>query len=119
MADAPPPNQDNRDAPEHILCASIYHDTGEAWPERRSHKYPKTGLLFNGWRHGDCFVSLVAWAGPLKTQEELEKIIEASVEGFLTSKGRFVTRDEAMAIAKSVGQITRIIGGCLTSEDLY
>ena len=41
-------------------------------------------------------------------------------QGFLTSKGRFVSRKEAEIIARNCGQITgRLIGGELTSEDLW
>ena len=46
----------------HILCAAIWVDTGEAIPSRRSYAYPLTGLLFTGWRHGDCFTTLNTWA---------------------------------------------------------
>ena len=41
-------------------------------------------------------------------------------QGFLTSKGRFVSRKEAEVIARNCGQITgKLIGGELTSEDLW
>lgn len=41
-------------------------------------------------------------------------------QGFLTSKGRFVSRKEAEKIARECGQVTgRLIGGELTSEDLW
>ena len=41
-------------------------------------------------------------------------------QGFLTSKGRFVSRKEAEVIARNCGQLTcDLIGGILTSEDLW
>ena len=40
-------------------------------------------------------------------------------QGFYTSKGRFVTREEGLEIARAAGQVDKIIGGVLTSEDLY
>ena len=40
-------------------------------------------------------------------------------QGFLTSHGRFVSRKEAEAIARACGQVEKLIGGELTSEDLY
>lgn len=40
-------------------------------------------------------------------------------QGFYTSKGRFVSRKEALEIAKTAGQVNELIGGMLTSEDLY
>ena len=41
-------------------------------------------------------------------------------QGFYTSKGRFVTREEAKQIAIACGQLNKdLIGGQLTSEDLW
>jgi hypothetical protein len=40
-------------------------------------------------------------------------------QGFLTSAGRFVDRDEALEIARSAKQVDKIIGSVLTSEDLW
>lgn len=41
-------------------------------------------------------------------------------QGFLTSKGRFVSRGEAEIIARNCSQITgNLLGSVLTSEDLY
>lgn len=39
--------------------------------------------------------------------------------GFTTSKGRFVTRDEALALATQAKQLIRTPTGTLTSEDLW
>lgn len=107
--------------PEHILCAAIYVDTGEAHPRRMSYNYPKTGLVFTGWRHADCSVTLNAWAERL-TKEERERIgedwLRGRCQGFLTSIGRFVDRAEAMIIAREAGQTTSKKSG-LFSEDLY
>ena len=46
---------------EFILCAAIYVDDGQTTPRRGSHAYPKTGLMFCGWRHADCFTTMTAW----------------------------------------------------------
>lgn len=107
--------------PERILCAAIYVDTGKADPPRRSCAYPATGLVFAAWRHGDCFTILEAWADRL-TPEEREAVGEEQLagqhQGFLTSTGRFVNRENAMLIAVAAGQTA---GGRtdLFSEDLY
>lgn len=108
---------------ERVLCAAIYVDTGEASPPRRSYTYPATGLVFAGWRHGDCFTTLEAWARGL-TPEERERIGESQLagehQGFLTSLGRFVDRKEAYALAQAAGQIQGgSKHGYLFSEDLY
>jgi hypothetical protein len=106
---------------ERILCAAIWVDTGLAEPPRRSYTYPATGLLFCGWRHGDCFTALNAWADLLPAEERAcvgEEQIAGRHQGFLTSRGRFVDRQEAMEIARAAGQ-TMAMGETLYSEDLY
>jgi hypothetical protein len=40
-------------------------------------------------------------------------------QGFLTSEGRFVDREDGKSIALASGQITKTIGQNLTSEDLW
>lgn len=40
-------------------------------------------------------------------------------QGFYTSKGRFVTREEGLEIARAAGQVDKTFGVVLTSEDLY
>jgi len=110
--------------PERILCAAIWVDTGKPEPPRRSYTYPATGLVFAGWRHADCFVALEAWVKCLTPAEidAIDRIGEGQLsgrnQGFITSKGRFVDREEAWQIARAAGQIERD-GGSLMSEDLY
>ena len=42
------------------------------------------------------------------------------IQGFLTTKNRFLTREEAYALVKETGQLKQpLIGGMLTSEDLW
>lgn len=72
-----------------------------------------------GLRHYDKFMH--------KQIVELEKQYKypllAFDQGFLTNKGRFVNRIEAMEIAKEQGQVIRLSGSpntdILFSEDLY
>jgi len=40
-------------------------------------------------------------------------------QGFITSTGRFVYRNEAEEIARAAGQVDELIGSILTSEDLW
>lgn len=123
------------DTNERILCAAIYVDTGEADPPRRSHSYPATGILFSGWRHGDCFTSLHAWIDGLTEVQKarIEAIQEHQLrgrrQGFITSLGRYVEREEAWHIAKAAGQLewlrekrpgrADLFESDLWSEDLY
>lgn len=113
-----------RNAPERIICAAVFVETGEAHPPRMSYGYPKTGLVFAGWRHGDCMMLASAW-WELQSDEERGRLRVvnggdyARHQGFLTSKGRYLSRPEALEVARACGQVDGIIGGVLTSEDLY
>jgi hypothetical protein len=82
---------------------------------------PATGLVFAGWRHSDCFTTLNAWAERLD-ESERDAIGEARLsgrhQGFLTSTGRYVGREEAARLAFEAGQVDRLLTS-LTSEDLY
>lgn len=93
---------------EYLLCAAI-----RRLKERDCHKiYHKEYCdIYNieiGWRHADIFH---------RFEGEVSK--NPYDQGFYTSKGRFVTRDEGLVIAREAGQVDKIIGGLLTSEDLY
>lgn len=109
---------------ERILCAAIWVDTGKAEPPRASYAYPATGLLFTGFRHGDCFTTLCAWADRLWfwQRRRWREQIAGRNQGFLTSTGRFVDRREAMLIARSAGQVGEGANhglDWLDSESLY
>lgn len=89
---------------EYILCAAL------------KRKAPKLIALPNdlpkieiGLRHFD-----------IRDRFPGEVSMKMDDQGFLTSKGRFVSRKEAEKIARECGQVTgNLIGGELTSEDLY
>ena len=112
---------------EKILCAAIFVETRKADPPRRSFTYPATGLMFCGWRHGDCFTTLNVWKKGLWWWERwrLRKFAEGNLDGrfqgFLTSTGRFVNRGEAAEIAIAAEQVeaSSLRGLSLYSEDLY
>lgn len=114
-----------RDGPEFVLCAAIYVDTGRPEPWRASYAYPETGLLFCGWRHGDCYVSLNAWKRRLWFWERWRigridpRQLRGKRQGFLTSRGRFVDRVEGSQLARAAGQVRDVGNDFLTSEDLY
>lgn len=97
---------------EYILCAAIYFDDGK----ERVHQ-PKnidTGIVVCGQRHGNAFVILYEIAEP---DYDKQKVIQ----GFLTSKNRFVDRVEAFKIAVKMKQTMKEYeeGKILFSEDLY
>ena len=68
-----------------------------------------------GWRHNHCIGTAVA--SGIGTREDRS----GKNQGFLTSHGRFVDREEAFQIAQAAGQLTSHIHfpGSLCSEDLY
>lgn len=84
---------------EYILCATIKVE------------FEGKSTLILGYRHNNCFE-----LG--KLTEIPREVISNSIQGFLTSKNKFVTRKEASLIAFEAGQITEKIE-ILTSEDLY
>ena len=75
------------------------------------------GIVFCGFRHGQCIYSKCAITG-LKDSESGE-----NEQGFLTSKNRFVGREEAMQIALRQNQVLKTKEAWtnvrLFSEDLY
>lgn len=103
---------------ETILCAAI-------WYPKISLKKPdvlkirgfapyniKEGIVFCGWRHPNCMYQMIAITG-LSTFE-----VGGDEQGFLTSKNRFVGREEAAQIAFNAKQ-TEELKIRLFSEDLY
>lgn len=105
------------DIPERIVCSACQvfvdtrDDTNEVGNENIHTVY--------GLRHYDPFMH--------KQLDELEKNYKYPLldwkQGFLTNKGRFVGRKEAMKIAKAQNQVIRLSGSpnsdILFSEDLY
>lgn len=96
---------------EYILCAAIKRKS----PINIASKNYKTNSLEDddiysieiGRRHND----ILARFG--KTNPDVIK------QGFYTSYGRFVSREEALQIAKDAGQIQETDSDQLFSEDLY
>lgn len=108
--------------PEAILCSAVYVDDGVK--RGRTYAYPETGILFGGNRHADCLVALLDWKDRL-TQEEIDKIndlddrqLRGSRQGFITTRGRFVGREEAGDIARATGQWDQLTRQ-LYSEDVW
>jgi len=79
---------------ERILCAAILYDN----------------VLIAGYRHSDCIQAILAFRPNAKISQKMQ--------GFLTSKNRFIGRDIAASIAWKAGQIEEQIL-FLLSEDLY
>ncbi len=70
---------------EFILCSAIDYN----------------GVIICGHRHGDCYDVLEKLIGKL----DETKLPSRNKQGFLTSKNRYVGREEAWEIAKANNQI--------------
>ena len=87
---------------ERIICAAIHN------PDDRD--MANNPLVYCGLRHAN-----VLWQSKLVSRDP-------DHQGFLTSKGRFVDRKDALKIALENDQVidrTQIRGENLYSEDLY
>lgn len=100
------------DAPkERILCAAIKRKEPRPVPRNPYHEGINDILNIEiGYRHHDIMI---------RFNNELDKHPDA--QGFYTSKGRFVNREEGYLIAEQAGQIINPCPqkGTLYSEDLY
>lgn len=76
-----------------------------------------SGIVILGHRHGQCIYTLLALKG-LRTVTNAPDGVGNHIQGFLTSKNRFVDRKEAAQIAFDMGQ-TKDHKKLLFSEDLY
>lgn len=96
---------------ERILCAAIKRK--EPRPVPCNPYYEGKNDILNielGYRHHDIMI---------RFGKKLDKHPDS--QGFYTSAGRFVGREEAYHIAQAAGQIINPVPqkGCLFSEDLY
>jgi len=100
---------------EYIICAAAWYRDIELGKLIESNVLPLNcdrGLVFCGYRHMQCIYTAVSVTG--KRDFELG----GCIQGFLTSKNRFVTRQEAARIALAAKQITDEVRA-LYSEDIY
>ena len=105
---------------EIILCAAVWYMDLELIKDLPIESYlPKNldkGIVFCGHRHGQCIYSKCMITG-LRDGESGE-----DEQGFLTSKNRFVSREEALVIALRENQVidlSEVRGNKLYSENLY
>lgn len=93
---------------EYIICAAVRRKEPRNCVKVYHEQYHDIYSVELGWRHPDILH---------RFQGEVSKSPED--QGFFTSAGRFVTRKEALDIARECGQVESIIGSVFTSEDLY
>ena len=95
---------------EYILCAAIWYK--EFTCDSDSHLRIKgiqpynidKGIVITGWRHGNCIAVTKALTG-YRTVTIADDGGGDHEQGFLTSKNRFVNRQEAMKIAFEANQV--------------
>jgi hypothetical protein len=100
---------------EYILCAANFYDDGK----EHVHKPVNitTGFVVCGRRHHNCINTFTMIVGFPYT-EEGHILHRTEEQGFMTSKNRFVDREEGAKIAFNAGQIKQE-KQTLYSEDLY
>ena len=107
----------NESKPEYILCAAIWFN------DNKSHQHqPKNigpGFVICGRRHHNCYLTAaLLYKSVDELSEQYNEVKKTAVQGFLTSKDRFVERAEAAHIAFEQKQIDTQ-PKILFSEHLY
>ena len=104
---------------EYILCSAIWYKDLPLVHTFDSNVLPincDRGLVFCGHRHPHCMYTMCSITGKRSTTPEVGEYIQ----GFLTSKNRFVDRKEGMTIAVASGQVSNDKkDDTLFSEDLW
>jgi hypothetical protein len=95
---------------EYIMCAANHYDDDKDHPYQ-PYNIDK-GFIICGWRHPCCGFSYLG-------ANEEAKQWDNCIQGFLTNKNRFLTRDESIPVAKLSKQIPQNFKGTLTSEDMW
>ncbi len=107
---------------EWILCAAIWYKDGTEAPRGMIAQNIDSGVVIGQWRHGNCInvratnpiwnkktlkerVDRESQDIPMMVSNEKPDIEYDYVDGFLTSKGRFVDRWQAAKIAMDCGQL--------------
>lgn len=108
---------------ERIICAAIWYKEldkmSDKWiPHVEGFMRPKNiakGIVICGYRHPSCMYTMVAITGKRSVEIECGDYDQ----GFLTSKNRFVDREEAAKIYVANGGKLHYSTIELYSEDLY
>lgn len=93
---------------EYLLCAAIRRKAPRDCHKVYHKDFHDIYEIELGYRHPDILH---------RFRDEVSH--KSCDQGFYTSKARFVSREEGLKIAIECGQVNKIIGGKLTSEDLY
>lgn len=100
---------------ETILCAAIWYKNFDK--PVHSPININEGVVLCGYRHGHIIGQMKSITG-LRTTLKGENSVGETVQGFLTSKNRFIDRKEAHSLFKENGGVPEF-NDLLYSEDLY
>jgi hypothetical protein len=96
----------NNGKTEYVMCAANWINDGITYDYQPYNI--EIGVVYCGWRHPCIFAQYFHYPDNMTTQ------------GFLTTKNRFLTREEALVLVTENGQLKQPkIGSVLTSEDLW
>ena len=84
-----------------ILCAANHYDDGKE--HTHMPRNISSGFVVCGRRHHNCIHSFALMVGFPYSEESLE-LMRTEEQGFLTTDDYFVTREEAMLIAREANQ---------------
>ncbi len=76
------------------------------------------GKIYVGWRHFQVRNQIML-ESDLPRLEIVKIMSDESLDGFVTENGAFINRKDALEYARKIGQVNKIIGSVLTSEDLW
>ena len=97
---------------EQIICSAIWYNDNNYYPHQEIYGVD-SGFIIGGFRHHNIVGALSTNNKHRNDGKEYK-----TIQGFITSHGRFVTREEAAEIAYNSGQIKKQVKR-LFSEDLY
>lgn len=97
---------------EKILGAAIWYDDGKHYPHQEIYGVD-SGFVIGGFRHNN-----IIGAFPTNNKHRNDGKEYKTIQGFITSCGRFVNREKAAKIAYESGQIREQVKW-LFSEELY
>jgi len=97
---------------EQIICSAIWYNDNNYYPHQEIYGVD-SGFVIGGFRHNN-----IIGAFPTNNKHRNDEKEYKTIQGFITSTGRFVDRKEAAVIAYNSGQIKEQVKW-LFSEDLY
>jgi len=106
----------NYKKPEYVICSAIHFKDGKKYEHQPNNI--NSGFVVCGRRHHNCYITTYILNGNESISNRMNEANGKAIQGFLTSKDRFIDRKEAAILATERNQIEKYTN-CLFSEDLY